>query len=156
MGFKKVVSYKFCLNDNDWNEIRKALPKLASRKAIIGYNLSETMEEDQDFLDLLENHFNLSFAKDAKEYLENNEEDFLEDIPGFGEAVGAIDDEVENYIDSNNVKLKASDFEDEEEFDDWLENFTGDEIASELWDIIRNNPDNPLLDNFVSELNKRR
>lgn len=154
MGIKKVVSYKLCLNDKDWNEIRKALPKLASRKLIWGYKLSETIVDEEDFLDLLENRFGLSLAKEAREYLENNKEDSLEDIPGFFDVIEKIENEVESYIDGNNVKLKASDFENEEDFNSWFENLDSYDVADSIWDAIQNNPDNPLLDNLVSELDK--
>ena len=155
MGIKKVVSYEFGLNDNDWNEINRALPELAKRQLSTGDSLYETFTElyDENFLDLLENRFKLSLAKEVRGYLENNG-CCLEDVPGFGEAIEAIDIKVDDYIESNNIQLKASFFENEEELEEWYEGFDSRDIANALWDVIRSNQNDPFVDKIISELGK--
>ncbi len=158
MGLKKKISYEICLNDNDWNEIKKALPKLAQRQIVTGDNLFKTFNNllcHDEFLDFLENRFGLSLVKDIREYLKNNEEE-LEDIPGLASTIGEIDDKVMSYIDCGNAELKASFFDNEEEFEDWLNNFDRCDIASKLWDAIQNDPDNPILDKIISGLEEYR
>lgn len=155
MGIKKVVSYEFGLNDNDLNEIRKALPELAKRQLSTGDSLCETSAElyDKNFLDLLENRFKLSLAKEARGYLENND-CCLEDLPGFGETIEAIDIKVDDYIESNSIQLKASFFENEEELEEWYEGLDSRDIANALWDVIRSNQNDPFVDKIISELGK--
>ena len=153
MGLKKKIYYEFCLNDNDWDEIRKALPKLAQRRIVTGDDLGDSVC-DEGFLTLLENRFGLSLAKEVREYLRNNEECDIENIPGLKDVIEKIDNEVKSYIDGGKLQFKASYFEDEEEFDDWFENLNNYNIARVLWDIIQSNSDNPLVDEIVSDLNK--
>lgn len=154
MALKKKVSFEVFLDDNDKDEINQLLPQLVKRKLVKQDDLNGEWFDlsDEDFLELLKS-FNLSFAKEVDDNW-NADEEQLSDIPGFSDAINDIDDKVSNYIRDNNIAIKATDFEDYSDLDDWFESYSSIDIISTLLDVLWDNRGNPLADKIIQAIAK--
>lgn len=150
---KTIISYELCLDNSDWETIDRALPELAKRRIAFGHSLAWEFLYDpfEDNILLFLENLGISFAKKIRTY---KKDDFfrLENVIGFKNAIYKIDNKVEDYISSNNIKLKASDFRNKEDFKYWVDRFNSNELAEVLWKVISNNQDNLFADKIISEL----
>lgn len=157
---KMITSYKLCLDNNDWHEIRKALPELAKRQIISGNTLSEKFQWSsfKSNLFLFLESLGISFAKKLRIAYEEGDfacpDDIVEDTVGFKDAINEIDNKVKDYIKSNSFKLKALDFRNKEDFEHWTDRFNKSKLVETLWKVISSNQDNPFVDKIISELEK--
>lgn len=150
---KMITSYELCLNDDDWNEINRALPELAKRRIMTGRPLAEEIEwwnPWDDLFPFLES-LGISFAKEIRTAYDEDDV-FLDEIVGLGDVIDEIDNKVRDYINSNNIKLKALDFKDFSTFELWTDKFTKDKLIKALWEAVSTSRQN--ADKIISELGK--
>lgn len=153
MALKKKVSFEVFLDNNDWKEINSALPQLAKRRLVKQVELIEELGDllDQNFLKLLES-FNLSFAKEIDDNWSAADGECLEDIPGFSNAIMAIDEKVFSFMQKENVIFKTTDFDSESALENWLSNYDVDTVYGVLANALWENRRSCIADRIVQAI----